>query len=153
MPATCNLTILPQFVLDIIGLVITCGTRTFLYSVFPNGTTPSVADYNNIAPIYLNETFPENWYTHSTAFTTAQFAANIVSLIAASPQLVLPGVNQGVNNFAPINLNGLNLETLTSTQVLCLISTIILDLVPNLMAPIVVDGVNIIQAFLDGKSW
>lgn len=110
-----------------------------------------MADFQNIAPFYLNETFPKNWYKHSTAYSLVDVATNIVGVLAASPQLTLLGANEGVNNFTPLNLNGLNIAQLSPTQIICLIATTIMDFIPGQLAPITADNINVIQAFLEGK--
>lgn len=37
-------------------------TRALLARPLPNGTHPDTPDYKNIAPFYLDEKFPEDWY-------------------------------------------------------------------------------------------
>lgn len=37
-------------------------TRALLSRPLPNGTEPNVPDFQNIAPFYLNETFPKDWF-------------------------------------------------------------------------------------------
>jgi hypothetical protein len=98
-----------QFDASIIWFAVSTAVPGFLYAVFLNGTTPRVADFQNIAPFYLNETLPKNWYTHSTAYSLGDVATNIVGILAASPQLTLLGSNEGINNFTLLNFNGLGI--------------------------------------------
>lgn len=51
----------PSFYAGAKYLVVAHAERAFIYRGLPNGTHPELADFQNIAPFYLNETFPKDW--------------------------------------------------------------------------------------------
>ena len=75
--------------------------RAFVYRALPNGTNPTVADLQNIAPFFLNETFPKHWYRRDTPYGLANLAPDLVDLYSEHPTQL--GANQGFNNFVPID--------------------------------------------------
>lgn len=57
----------PEFFAGAKWLIVAHAERAFVYRGLPNGTNQDVADYVNIAPFWLNETFPENWCVFALA--------------------------------------------------------------------------------------
>ncbi|UZJ55619.1 hypothetical protein CBS101457_004939 [Exobasidium rhododendri] len=75
-------------------------TRALLSRPLANGTAPNTPDFKNIAPFYLNETFPENWYRLPTTYSLADLLGDIATLFLFKPQL--PGTNYN-GGFVPAN--------------------------------------------------
>lgn len=76
-------------------------TRALLSRPLPNGTAPETPDFKNVAPFYLNETFPDNWYRIPNSYGLVDFLGDVVDLFLYSPQPL--GRNyQGA--FVPSNL-------------------------------------------------
>jgi hypothetical protein len=113
----------------------------------PNGTHPGLADYQNVAPFYLNETFPENWFRRASPYSLVETGTDIANLLLTSSELTVPGHNEGLNNFVPL---GLDIAEFTPTMATCLLATSILDLVPGQIAPVIAENFDTVQAFLNG---
>lgn len=73
--------------------------RAFVYRALPNGTTPTLANFANIAPFFLNETFPRAWFRRATPYGLANLAPDLVDLYTGNPTPI--GANEGLNNFVP----------------------------------------------------
>jgi hypothetical protein len=123
--------------------------RVFIFSALPNGTDENLANFQNVAPFYLNETFPENWFRRATPYSLVDTGADIAALLASSGSLTTPGHKEGLNNFVPL---GLDLASFTPQQATCLLATPISDLIPGQIAPIITKNYNIIEAFLNSTS-
>lgn len=118
--------------------------RVLTYRPLANGTTPDEPNCKsqaevvnlvlttridaNIAPFFLNETFPENWYRRGTAYSLADLAVEVLQMFLYAPKPF--GQNQnGV--FAPLEL-----QVPTAPQdVQCFLFAAFLDLVPDQLAP------------------
>ena len=101
-----------------------------------------------MAPFYLNEASPKEWFRRATPYSLVDTGANIANLIASSSVLTMPGHNEGLNNFI---LLGLNLASFTPQQATCLLATSILDLVPGQIALVIAEHLDTVQDFLNGK--
>lgn len=77
-------------------------TRALTLRPLPNGTTPDVADWANIAPFYLNETFPEKWYRRPNSYSFVDLLADAADILLFDLQPL--GRNEG-NRFVPIEAN------------------------------------------------
>lgn len=51
----------PTFFAGAIWFAVSHAERVFVYEGLPNGTNQNVADYQNVAPFFLDEKFPEQW--------------------------------------------------------------------------------------------
>jgi len=87
-------------VTDILYPVVTA-TRALLARPLPNGTAPDVPDFKNVAPFYLNETFPENWYRIPNSYSAVDLLGDIATLFLFKPQPL--GTNYN-GQFVPSNL-------------------------------------------------
>lgn len=76
-------------------------TRALITRPLPNGTNPKFANFENIAPFYLNETFPKNWYRIPDAYPLTMLLNDIGTLYHYSPQ---PLGNNYRGTFIPNNL-------------------------------------------------
>jgi hypothetical protein len=77
-------------------------TRALLARPLPNGTAPNTPDYKNVAPFYLDESFPEDWYRIPNSYSLVDLVGDIGSLFLFKPQV--PGRNyQG--RYVPFDLN------------------------------------------------
>ncbi|KAK4498171.1 hypothetical protein PRZ48_010828 [Zasmidium cellare] len=103
-----------------------------------NGTNEGVADYNNVAPFFLNETFPPNWYRGATPWNAVQNFGTAIEMFLAAPREL--GANVGTGNFIPL---GVNLTSQTPEDITCFI-------VMNLQQPAQLGNRNLFQAFWQG---
>ena len=51
----------PDFFAGVVWFAVSHAERVFIYEGLANGIT-GLANYDNVAPFFLNETFPDNWY-------------------------------------------------------------------------------------------
>lgn len=98
-----------------------------------------------MAPFFLNETFPENWYRRPEAFTLASTLAEALDLFLLEPREL--GANEGLNNFVPLELD---LSSKTIPQLGCFLLENILDIVPDDVQPTIVNNFDIFEGFLKG---
>ncbi|EME39721.1 hypothetical protein DOTSEDRAFT_75386 [Dothistroma septosporum NZE10] len=77
-------------------------TRALLTRPLPNGTAPNVPDFKNIAPFYLNETFPENWYRIPNSYSLVDLLGDIGDLFLFKPQ---PLGRNYEGRFVPLNIS------------------------------------------------
>lgn len=76
-------------------------TRALLTRPLPNGTEPNVPNFGNIAPFYLNETFPDDWYRIPNSYSLVDLANDIGSLFLYKPQPLGANVN---GTFVPLDI-------------------------------------------------
>ena len=135
----------PQFLAGVVWFAVSHAERVFVYAGLANGTTPNVANYDNVAPFFLNETFPENWYRRGTPFTLASAFGNAVALYLQNPREL--GGNEGLGNFVPL---GTDLMTQTPAQLGCFILENFFDLAPGQILPAVADNLALFEGFIKG---
>lgn len=104
-------------------------TRALLARPLPNGTNPDVPDYKNVAPFYLDESFPENWYRIPNSYSLVDLVADIGSLFLFKPQL--PGRNV---NGRYVPLENINIPT-APADVGCFALTLLSTAGPSAIAP------------------
>ena len=126
-------------------LVVSHAERVFVYEGLANGTTPAVANYANVAPFFLNETFPENWYRRGDPFTLPAAFEEAGAMFLSNPREI--GGNEGLNNFIPL---GFDLTSQTPAQIGCFILENILDLAPNQIQPTIVNNLDLFTGFVKG---
>ena len=120
----------------------------FVFALLPNGTD-NVPDYKNVAPFFLNETFPPNWYRRSTPWTAPQNFPTAFEMYFAAPREL--GANVGAGNFVPL---GVNITQKNSDDITCLIVMNYLDLVPaQLQQPAFAQNQDLFRGFLKGMVW
>lgn len=137
----------PEFNAEVKWLAVSCAERVFIFRALPNGTEETLANYQNVAPFYLNETFPDAWFRRDNAYSLVELGTDIANLLATSSALTVPGHNEGLNNFVPL---GLDIGSFTPSQATCLLADSILDLVPGQISPEIVDSFDVVQAFVNG---
>jgi len=137
----------PEFNAGIRWLAVTTAERVFIFRALPNGTHEEFADYRNVAPFYLNETFPENWFRRATPYSLLDTGLDIVNLLVSSSELTVPGQNQGMNNFVPL---GVDLASITPSTITCFLAATVLDETPGFLAPFLVEEIDTVNAFLNG---
>lgn len=125
--------------------IVSHAERVFVYEGLANGTNQNVADYDNVAPFFLNETFPENWYRRSDPFTLASTLIEALDLFLLEPREI--GGNEGLNNFVPLELD---LSTKTPAQLGCFLLENIFDIVPDQIQPLIADNFELFSAFVKG---
>lgn len=128
-------------------LAVNPAERVLIFRALPNGTADGVADFKNVAPFYLIETFPREWFRRGTLYSLVDTGLDIVNLLATSGSLTVPGENQGLNNFIPI---GIDATSFTPQMATCLLATTILDLIPGQIAPVIADNYDVVEALLNG---
>lgn len=121
--------------------------RVFVYEGLANGTTPGVANYANVAPFFLNETFPPYWYRRGDPLTLPAAFQEAGALFLQNPREL--GGNEGLNNFIPLNVD---LGSQTPAQVGCFILENFLDLAPGQIQTTVVDNFDVFSGFVKGVS-
>jgi hypothetical protein len=125
---------------------VTTAERVFIFRALPNGTDPGNANFANIGPFFLNETFPEEWFRRATPYSLADTGADIATLLATSGSLTVPGQNQGLGNFVPL---GVDLASVTPSTATCFLATAIFDNTPGFLAPGLVGNYEIVETFLN----
>lgn len=130
-------------------LAVTTAERVFIFRALPNGTHETLADYQNIAPFYLNKTFPDNWFRCGNPYSLGDTGTDTTALIASSPALTVPGQNQGLNNFVPL---GLDLADFTPEYATYFLATTVLDVVPGDFSPVLAEKFETVQAFMNAES-
>ena len=102
-------------------------------------------NFANVAPFFLNETFPTNWYKRNTAYSIADAVADILDLMQRAPGEI--GENQGLGNFQPANVD---LQDMSPAQLACFIQDLALTIEPGQFAPVIAQNFDTAIAFLNG---
>lgn len=76
-------------------------TRALLTYPLANGTDPDFPNFSNIAPFYLNETFPEEWYRIPDSYSLVDLLADIGLLFLEYPQPLGANVD---GSFVPLEI-------------------------------------------------
>ena len=153
----------PEFFAGAVWFAVSHAERVFVYQGLPNGTNQTYADYQNVAPFFLDERFPENWvsqelikqiartlltntqYRRAAPFTLPSAFMEAGAMFLLNPREI--GGNEGLNNFVPL---GLDLSSETPAQIGCFILENILDLAPDQFKPAIADNFDTYQAFVQG---
>jgi hypothetical protein len=135
----------PQFLAGAAWFAVSHAARVFVYEGLPNGTTPGVANYANIAPFFLNETFPPNWFRRGNPLTLVSAFEETGTLFLQSPREL--GGNEGLNNFVPLDID---LRSETPTQINFLILENFLDLAPGQIQLTIINNLELYTAFVKG---
>ena len=136
----------PNFFAGIIWFAVSHAERVFVYAGLANGTTGK-ADYPNVAPFFLNETFPQNWYRRGIPFTLPQAFMQAGQMFWMNPRLL--GGNQGVGNFVPLNLKT-DLSKQSPAQLGCFILSNLLDVAPGQLDPVIYNNWELYTGFIKG---
>ncbi|CAK4031304.1 aromatic peroxygenase-like [Lecanosticta acicola] len=137
----------PSFNAGVRWLAVTTAERVFIFRALPNGTHEDLADYQNIAPFYMNETFPPQWFRRASPYSLAGTGSDIATLLSSSSELTVPGANEGLNNFVPL---GMDISNVTPAAATCFLATAIFDETPGFLAPGIADNIGTVNAFLNG---
>ena len=137
----------PEFDAGIRWLGVTTAERVFIFRALPNGTHPELADFRNVGPFYLNETFPREWFRRATPYTLASTGSDIAALLASSSEVTTPGQNQGQNNFVPLGIDLSNVSPNTAT---CFLASAVFDETPGFITPALAQHADIVNGFLAG---
>lgn len=137
----------PQFLAGAIWFVVSHAERVFVYELMANGTEtgPGDASYRNIAPFFLNETFPAEWYKRGVGFSLPSALQSGLQLFLQNPREL--GSNDGLDNFVPLQSN---LTELSASELGCFVLKNFLDLAPNQVQPAVVENLDISTGFVKG---
>lgn len=118
----------PTFFSGVKQFIVRYAVRVLTYRPLANGTTPDLPNYANIAPFFVNETFPENWYRRADAYSFVDLAAEILEMFLYAPKPFGENVNGA---FVPLEL-----QVPTEPQdVQCFFFAAFLDLVPDQLTP------------------
>lgn len=137
----------PEFNAGVRWLAVTTAERVFIFRALPNGTEETNANYDNVAPFYMNETFPREWYRRATPYSLVNTGTDIVNLLLSSSELTVPGANEGLNNFVPI---GLDIGSLSPQEATCFLAQTVLDETPGFLSDALAANLDIVNAFLNG---
>ena len=139
----------PSFLAGLIWLFVSHVERVLVFALLPNGTNPDVADYANVAPFFLDEKFPENWFRRATPWTAAQnFPTAFQMFFQTGDQL---GAKVGTGNFIPFDAK---LSERTPQDLMCFFVMNLLDLTPaQLQQPSVAANPALWKAFMKGVVW
>lgn len=137
----------PSFLAGVAWFAVSHAERVFVYRGLANGTNPDVADYQNVAPFFLNETFPPYWYRRGSAYSLPNALADALDLFLKAPRAL--GGNEGVGNFIPL---GIDIGSQTPQQLGCFLLENLLDVAPDQFAPTIADNFNLYTSFLKGYS-
>jgi hypothetical protein len=135
----------PEFDAGAKHLAVSLAERVFIYRALPNGTDETNANFANIAPFFLNETFPPFWFRRGTPYSLPNVADDILALYLAGPTEL--GSNQGLNNFVPL---GTDFGSLSSAEVLCFLEENMLDILPGQFSTAITGELTTVQAFVNG---
>ena len=102
-------------------------------------------DFANVAPFFLNETFPVNWFRTSIPLSLAEFLVDVTALYSSSP--VELGGNEGLGNFIASDIKP---SAMTPSQIACFVLENILDTAPGFVAPAIVNNYDLVQGFING---
>ncbi|MCJ1449873.1 hypothetical protein MMC28_000201 [Mycoblastus sanguinarius] len=136
----------PDFFAGVIWFAVSHAERVFVYEGLANGTS-GLANYANVAPFFLNETFPDNWFRRGVPFSLPGAFEQAGEMFLANPRAL--GGNQGVGNFVPLNLST-DLSTDSPAQLGCFILENLLDVAPGQLDPIIYDNFILYTGFIKG---
>ncbi|KAF2148597.1 hypothetical protein K461DRAFT_330031 [Myriangium duriaei CBS 260.36] len=117
----------PDFFAGVIWFIVSHAARFFVPAGLANGTTQDDANYANVAPFFLDERFPDQWYRRGDPLTLPQALLGAGNLFLKNPREL--GGNQGIGNFVP--LDGTNITALSPQALGCFLAENLLDLAPN----------------------
>lgn len=137
----------PTFNAGVRWLGVTTAERVFIFRALPNGTEETNANYENVAPFYMNETFPKEWYRRATPYSLVNTGTDIATLLASSSELTIPGTNEGLNNFVPL---GLDIGSVGPQEATCFLAQAVFDETPGFLSPALAANLDIVNAFLNG---
>ncbi|KAL1847336.1 hypothetical protein Plec18170_008688 [Paecilomyces lecythidis] len=139
----------PEFYAGALWFAVSHAERVFVWEGFANGTDQN-ADWNNIAPFFLNETFPPNWYRRGTPFSIPQAFGEAGLLFLSNPRIL--GGNEGsVDNFVPLP-SAVNFTQLAGdpAELGCWLVENILDVAPGQVRGAIRENFDLYQGFLKG---
>ena len=134
----------PDFLAGFAWFAVSHAERVFVYEGLANGTT-GIPDYNSVAPFFLNETFPKDWYRRGVAFPLASALADAAELFVMNPRAL--GGNEGLGNFIPLSTN---ISSQTPQQLGCFILENILDVAPDQLDPVIYNNFELYTDFIKG---
>ncbi|CAF9916746.1 hypothetical protein IMSHALPRED_003283 [Imshaugia aleurites] len=137
----------PDFLAGVAWFLVSHAERVFVYEGLANGTT-GIPDYNSVAPFFLNETFPENWYRRGVPFTLAGAMTQAIELFLLNPREI--GGNEGLGNFVPLGF--FNVTNQTPAELGCFILENLLDVAPDQLAPELYDNFELATGFIKGTK-
>ena len=104
-----------------------------------------MADYQNVAPFFLDERFPESWYRRADPFTLPSALIEAVNMFMLNPREI--GANEGLNNFVPLELD---IESQTPAELGCFLLENFFDLAPGQLQSAVADNLDLAEGFVSG---
>jgi len=119
--------------------------RVFVYSGLSNGTQADSDNYDNVAPFFLDEKFPENWFRRGDPWTLAETFEQVLDMFLINPREL--GANEGLNNFVPFNID---FSDQTPQEVVCFLFENVLDVVPGQLDWAVADVIEAYTGFAKG---
>ena len=110
-----------------------------------------VADFNNVSPFFLYESFPPNWYRRAIPLTAAELVALILQEHALAPSTLELGTNQQTTpgNFTFVPLDS-SVSSMSGPQLGCFLLENILALTAGQFSSTTVNNIQIFEAFVAG---
>ena len=96
----------------------------------PNGTEPNTPDFKNIAPFYLNETFPDYWYRIPHSYSLVDLLGDIGDFFLYKPQ---PLGRNYEGRFVPLNIS----IPEAPAEIGCLGASLLASAAPDAAEPVV----------------
>ncbi|KAI9685854.1 MAG: hypothetical protein M1822_004132 [Bathelium mastoideum] len=137
----------PEFLAGVAWFAVSHAERVFVYEGLANGTATGAGDagFDNIAPFFLNETFPPAWFRRGIPFPLPSALEEAAALFLANPREL--GGNEGIGNFVPLSTN---ITSLTPAELGCFLLENFLDIAPGQIQPAVVDNLDTFTGFVKG---
>lgn len=137
----------PDFLAGVIWFSVSHAERVFVYEGLANGTT-GIPDYNSVAPFFLNETFPDDWYRRGVPFTPVGAMEQAIEMFLLNPREI--GGNESLGNFVPLGF--FNVTNQTPAELGCFILENPLDVAPDQLAPELYDNFELATGFIKGTK-
>lgn len=136
----------PSFFAGAKYFVVSLAERVFVFNGLPNGTDEANANFANIAPFFLNETFPEDWFRRADAFSLLDAVTQALALFGSNPFAL--GANEGgvAGNFIPLDTT----TPATPQEFLCFALQNVFDVVPGDVQPTLLANLDTFSGFVDG---
>lgn len=118
-----------------------------MYRGLPNGTNQDVADYQNIALFWLNETFRENLYRRAEPYNLVNMATDILDLFLGNPRAL--GSNKGLYNF---RASEPECDIGESDDVACFLFENLFDAGAGQISPEIIEAADVVNGLIKGVA-
>ncbi|KAI9717961.1 MAG: hypothetical protein M1828_007053 [Chrysothrix sp. TS-e1954] len=130
----------PNFNGGVKQFAVSLAERSFVFRGLPNGTTENLSNFENIAPFFLNETFPEAWFRRGDAFGLVNLAPDLVNMYTGAPRPI--GSNEN-GKFVGLPTD----PGTTPEDFMCFFLQTVFDTVPGSTQPALLNNLDLFTAF------